>query len=515
MSTRSLAVTEQIRSAMASNNPDDIVNGVKQAVAQEVTSLSPDANVVLTNYFNHTYMPDLVVEWNDAGKRDERPIFLRNDLRPEATERDVRSLARQEPVVLSLTALDEPSVASSPLREQAREANRVLVTDVVSLADMATPFDTQRSTSRGREEAPLLRLVQANLLKGGRGLLTPHDIERLAQSATPPETGTALTEQFLATFQETADEMFAPDASLRLRRSAELLRLGLGLSTDIIDSIAGGSGELSEVELRVLIPYLLVDETARANTRLWHYIGSMMSLERLEELGNALAEMDVTPLVVPNLETWTGKRAQLVLNNSYDEDSNVAISASMLRTADFEMEDESELAGLNRGDSFWSINNRLLTADAGPWRLFIASDARRLKGRTASAAANWDDISPLISEFALDSVDLRGLSRRIYVGAEGSGDVSSDVVRIRSSIDDSYQVTKVHVRRPDDDEKLGNLNVDFTEMTVTAGRGGASIASLVRAAELLAHSQPSDFSALTAAQALPLTGATDPESESA
>jgi hypothetical protein len=219
------------------------------------------------------------------GKRDERPIFLRNDLRPEVTEQDVRNLAGQEPVVLSITALDNPPVAAGPLRERAREANRVLVTDVVSPADMATPFDTPRSALHGQAGAPLLRLVQPNLPKGGRGLLTPHDVERLAQSATPPESGAALTEQFPVTFQETADEMFAPDAALRLRRSAELLRLGL--STEVIDAIAGATGELSEVELRVLIPYLLADETARANTRLWRYIGSMMSLERLEELGDA------------------------------------------------------------------------------------------------------------------------------------------------------------------------------------------------------------------------------------
>lgn len=508
MSTRSLAVTEQIRSAMASINADDIVTGVKDAVAQEVASLSPDAKVVRTNYFNHSYMPDLVLEWHDAGRPYARPIFLRNDLRPEVTEQDVRSLARQEPVVLSITALDEPSVAAGPLREHAREANFVLITDVVSLANMAAPFDTTRSASNGREEAPLLRLVQANLLKGGRGLLTPHDVERLAQSAAPPGSGAALTAQFLATFQETADEMFAPDAALRLRRSAELLRLGL--STEVIDAVAGASGELSEAELRVLIPYLLADETARANTRLWRYIGSMMSLERLEELGDALAETDVTALVVPNLETWTAKRAQLVINSSYEEPID---STSVLRTAGFETEDEPEPEDLNSGDSFWFISNRLLTADAGPWRLFIASDARRLKGRTDSIAANWDDISPLINGLALDSVDLRGLSRRISVGAEGSGDVSSDVARIRSLIDDSYQVTNVQVRRPDDDESLGSLNVDFTEMTVTAARGGAPIASLVRAAELLAHRQPPNFSALTAAPALPLTGAAGPESE--
>lgn len=476
---------------MASNNADDIVSGVKQAVAQEVASLSPDATIVPTNYFNHSYMPDLVLEWNDAGRRAERPIFLRNDLRPEVTEVEVLSLARRAPVVLSLTAFDEPSTEASLLRERAREADRVLVTDMVSLADMATPFSAQHPEPYGQHEAPLLRLVQTNLLKGGRGLLTPQDVGRLALSAAPPEGEGALTEQFLATFQETTDEMFAPDAALRLRRSAELLRFGL--SNEVIDAVTATTGELSDIELRVLIPYLLAEETARANTRLWSYVGSMMSLDRLEELGDVLAGVDITALVVPNLEIWTAKRAQLVINSSHEA------SAAALPAPD---EVDSAKEGVSRpereyrGESFWYISNRLLAADAGPWRLFIASDARRLKGRTDSAAANWDDISQMISGFALDSVDLRGLSRRIYVGTEGSGDVSSDVARIRASIDDSFQVTEVHVRRPGDDASLASLSVDFTEMTVTARHGGAPIASLVRATELLAHRQPPDFSAL-------------------
>ncbi|MEU0557455.1 hypothetical protein [Dactylosporangium sp. NPDC006015] len=495
MNTRSLAVTERIRSAMASNNADDIVTGVKQAVAQEVTSLSPDAKIVLTNYFNHSYMPDLVLEWNDAGRRAERPIFLRNDLRPDVTEVEVLSLARQAPVVLSLTAFNEPSAGPSPLRERAREVDRILVTDMVSLADMATPFSAQHPGPYGQDEAPLLRLVQTNLLKGGRGLLTPQDVGRLAQSAAPPGGEGALTEQFLATFQETTDEMFTPDAALRLRRSAQLLRFGL--SNEAIEAVTAATGELSDIELRVLIPYLLADETARANTRLWTYIGSMMSLDRLEELGDALGEVDITVLVVPNLETWTAKRAQLVINGSY-EGSVDTLPAR--RDVDSEEEGVSRPKRTHDGEPFWYISNRLLTADAGPWRLLIASDARRLKGRIDSAAANWDDISQMISGFALDSVDLRGLSRRIYVGAEGSGDVSSDVARIRASIDDSFQVTEIHVRRPSD-ASLAGLSVDFTEMTVTARHGGAPIASLVRAAELLAHRHPPDFSTLTGSRA--------------
>jgi hypothetical protein len=476
---------------MASNNPHDIVTGVKQAVAEEVSSLSPDAQIIVTEYFNHTYMPDLVLEWTDGGRRGARPIFLRNDLRPELTGIELESLAPREPVMLSLTEYDEPAAVRSSLRERAREANHVLVTDMVSLADMAAPFADESSNELGRSEPPLLRLVQANLLKGGRGLLTAHDAERLTRSAAPSDAEAIMTDQFLETFEQTADEMFAPDAALRLRRSAELLKFGM--TSEAVDAITGSTGQLSDVELRILVPYLLADETARANPRLWTYIGSMMSLDKLEELGDALAGVDVTALVTPNLQAWTGKRAMLAINSSFEDlgdglpeqaegDDSLPLSAAP---------EENE-----QSEPFWYISNRILSADAGPWRLFVTTDARRLKGRKDSTAANWDAISPLIDGFALDSVDLRGVSRRIFVGAEGDGDVSSDVARIRATIEDDFTVTQVRVRRIGDDEALRSLDVDFTEMTVTAKQAEAPIASLIKAAEILGHRRPPDFSML-------------------
>lgn len=467
---------------MAASNPDEIITGVKQAVAQEVNSLSPDAKIVITDYFNHSYMPDLVLEWNDAGKRDERPIFLRNDLRPGVTEAEVESLARREPVFLSLTAFEESPARRGSLRERAREANHVLVTDITSLADIATPFADEPSGRLGHDETPLLRLVQANVLKGGRGLLTTQDAERLTKSAAPADTGAVLTDQFIATFEQTADEMFAPDAALRLRRSAELLKFGL--ADGGMGAVSESTGQLSDVELRILVPYLLADETARANPRLWSYIGSMMSLERLEELGDTLTGVDVTALVVPNLETWMAKRAQLAVNSSFED----LEAASGVRGADIQ----------ESGEPFWYISNRILTADTGPWRLFIATDARRLKGRSENPAVNWDDISSLFSGLAIDAVDLRGVTRRIYVGGEGGSDVSGDVARIRNTINDSFKVAEVHVRRIGDDQSLGTLNVDFTEMMVTSNYRTSPIASLVRAAELLGHRRPPNFSALGA-----------------
>jgi hypothetical protein len=325
----------------------------------------------------------------------------------------------------------------------------------------------------------------------GRGLLTSEDAERLTQSAAPPDESDDLTNEFLSSFQESADQLFVPDAALRLRRAAELLRFGL--SREFAETVSPLTGQLSDVELRVLVPYLLSDPTANANPRLWTYIGSMMSLERLEEMGGVLSDIDVSALVVPNVDTWMAKRAQLVINNLFDEPDSPMGTAEQNDSAD--MPDEANVVDAEGNVSSWYVRNRMLTADAGPWRLFVTTDARRLKGRSDSVAARWDDISSLLTGFALDAVDLRGSSRRIFVGAEGSGDVGADVALIRANIEDSFQVAEVQLRRIGEDETLRGMHVDFTEMTITAEQQ-LPIAALVSAAGILGHRRPPDFSTL-------------------
>lgn len=495
MSVHGDALTERIRSAMASNDPDEIVSGVKQAVALEVGALSPDVEIVFTSYFNHTYMPDLVVEWQDAGKRDQRPIFLRTSLRASVAEADVAALSDREPVVLSLAGPAAPDPRMDGLRERARQANRVLVTDVASLAEVAAPSDADGDEIvQHGAAAPLLRLVQTNLLKGGRGLFTAEDARRLTSTMSPSEDGVVLSDEFMASFESSTEELFAPDAAHRLRRSAELLRFGL--DPELVETLTLTEGQLSDVELRVLLPYLLSDPTASSNVRLWNYIGSMMSLERLENMWDVLPDIDVSALVVPNVGAWQARRAQLVINSSYEDHEG---DREVLGDPDATGEPRATGEVVEVVDSApalpsWFVRNRMLTAEVGPWRLWVTTDARRLKGRKDSTAARWDDLVPLLQSFALDAVDLRGVSRRIFVGAEQSGDVSGDVARIRETIEDSFQVTEVRVRRIGDDDDAG-MRVDFTEMGVTA-EGRASVAALVSASLLLAHRRPPDYAPL-------------------
>jgi hypothetical protein len=172
-----------------------------------------------------------------------------------------------------------------------------------------------------------------------------------------------------------------------------------------VETLSLSKGQLSDVELRVLLPYLLSDEIASAKPGLWTYVGSMMSLDRLEGMWDVLHDVDVSALVVPNVETWTARRAQLVINSSFEGfDYRVVLIG------------KNQDAGIRPGDEMvddldaepnlpsWYVRNRMLTAEVGRWRLFVTTDARRLKGRKDSATARWDDIAPLLTGFALDAV---------------------------------------------------------------------------------------------------------------
>jgi hypothetical protein len=72
----------------------------------------------------------------------------------------------------------------------------------------------------------------------------------------------------------------------------------------------------------------------------------------------------------------------------------------------------------------------MLSADAGPWRIYMASDGRKLKGRPAGETPNWTDLQEPARGFTLESVDLKGHSRRVVASltvlADSDGQIDVD-----------------------------------------------------------------------------------------
>lgn len=458
-------IVASVRETLNLRSPEGIISGVKEIVSDEIKKLNPEASITYTDYFNHTYVPDLVIEWSNPNGKELRPVYLRSSLRPGRAADDVVGLASRAPVLLALAPTVEQQ-SYERARREIQSAPRVMVTDigtVANLANDATPAVAEIVDLAGLPTAPLMSLAKANLLRGGRGVIAEPQLLRLTTAAHLDPTG-QLTIERLVEFRAVASEYFQEDASLRLRRASDVLRLGLGPEQDLEPRF---EGRLSDSELRVLVPYLLARDEVTRSPEFWGYIGSMMELEDLESLWATLRGIDITQLVVPNLERWRAKRAHLASQSEHDSDD------------------------LTEG-SYWQLQNKMLSAEVGPWRIYITSDGRKLKGRPSGAVPTWSELEQAVSGLSLGSVDLKGYSRRVLVSADASTDVYEDVATIHSNIEDVFKVAALTVLTDDDDP----VDVDFEGMTVT-GRRPQTIATLSRICfSLLAHQTPTDTSAI-------------------
>lgn len=493
--TSPISETERaIRFALSSGRAEDIISGVKDAVSREISTLSPDVSINYTNYYNHTYMPDIMLTWGRGTKEVSRPLFIRNALRASSTVRDVTSLESTAPVVLGLKRQDE-NEELAPVRDRARQSERVLITDVRSLSqvhDVAVRGSGGSPAPEGKQVGPLMRIVQGNLLQSGRGLFTDHDAETLVTAAREIETTTPQeSESAFEAFRSTANELFAPDGVRQLVRAGRLLQSGVSRAA-LTEFIEMSGGALSETDLRIILPYLLGRSDSTDDPQFWGLVGSMVDLSTLEQLPEIYG-LDLTRLVSPSLERWTAKKAELVINNEYEDETIGSVSGH--ETGSNPISSGDEEGEFEHDATSWSIVGGRLTGLVGRWKLVLAAtDARRISGRDGEGiAADWSELSQEASKFILDAISLRGVTRRIMVSAEESGSVAADIIRISESIEDSFRVTEADVRIPGS-EYEESVHVEFAKMTATARRGVVPVSELgTIALSLLGYRYPTSY----------------------
>ncbi|MET9313640.1 hypothetical protein ABZX12_17605 [Kribbella sp. NPDC003505] len=458
-------VSAEIANALSQPVPDDLVRAVKSVVRRELEELSPDASVTPTEYYNHSYIPDMVVEWGGgSGPRRKREIFIRQSLRSYSIQRDLDVLSDREPVVLGLAnARDEDErVDATVVREAMPEHARTLVTEVNTMAAM-TAEPAPVDSSSPDIAAPLMRLIRTNVIEGGRGFLGSDQV-RVLNSEFRTADAEEVPGEDAPSFEQTISELFAEDSATRIYRTADLLRRGLLQTTDLDIT----SGRFSPAELRIIVPFLLKHPQTTYDELFWRQVGSMMTFEDLLSLSEELHEVDLTRLVRPNAVAWEARRMQLSLDAEYEEEAE---------------------------GGWWVSKQQLLLGFTSGYRVSLSHDARKLKGRDGGSAARWNDISSVVDRYILESIRLQGVSRTISVSAENSNNVKRDVDQIQQTIDDQFHVTELTLR------PLRSLNeastiVNFMAWTATS-EGGESVQNLTDVGlSLLGHRRPVDQSEL-------------------
>ena len=454
--------TEQISAALDTNDAQEAGYRVHQVVAREMSSLDPTAKTEITGYFNHSYVPDLVMQWGKGREAFERPVFLRHSLRSSRASGDLANFDRNDLTAFYLSlAPEEPEEETQQVRARANEhrESRVLVTTVPALDDL---------TPASPSPDPVLGLVRSSIVRSAKGAIVESDVENLVLPRDRQ-----IEQEELVAFSETVSSVFTEDAVLRINRVFGIVEQALADDPSVEALFL--SGQLSETEIRELVPYLLGLEGVTRDRDFWVAVARLIDLSEIERMWSQFAGLDLTPLASAASGLWRAKRVLMSARSDAIDDE------------DFDRTPK------------WTVTGNLLSAEVGNWRLTFANKAQKMKAANRSLTpARWDDLLPSLQPYTVTAVDLRGVTTKSQYGAqESTQDMKERVAAFIETADDSFHLPSVTVATGVGDERA-EITADFTEMMLDA-KPDTNLETLTRTAlTILGYRHPTDEPDVTA-----------------
>jgi hypothetical protein len=255
-----------LHAAFDALDPREAVNRIKNVVARELSQTDTRAKVTKTDFFNHSFAPDLVLSWPNER---ERLVFLKSDTRPAVLRDDVAAIRKHDPIVFALDPVNEDAL------------------NTVEYQSSLHDDDTLLADSRGMEvliesrfSEPVVGLASSAVLQGGRGLLTEREAEAMASGiaagfngAKQLDTGT------------TAAAVAQISGHFDHRRTSRLLRflgavwVGSGGTASTFPGDQDMAGDLDGTALEFLMELPPIDDY-----EFWRRIGRPLTLESVSKL---------------------------------------------------------------------------------------------------------------------------------------------------------------------------------------------------------------------------------------
>lgn len=159
-------LTEALRVALDESLRSDSVDEIHRIVTSELQSLDPELQVQATDYFNHSYVPDLVLRWGSNGRQQERHLYLRYRVSGVSFEEDLRLLHSRSPVFLGM--VDEDDRVQQP---PASEFNGTLISKSEALERLV----------RAKEEDERGAWAARQIIRAGHGAIDGAIADRIGE----------------------------------------------------------------------------------------------------------------------------------------------------------------------------------------------------------------------------------------------------------------------------------------------------------------------------------------------
>ncbi|QLY33978.1 hypothetical protein [Nocardia huaxiensis] len=407
---------EDLQEAAQISDYDESIRRIKQLAAQAISGADRGAQLLFTDNFNHSYLPDFVLRWND---RPDRLVFLRASSYAQEIEEDVVNLADKQPIFVQLSEFRPygdrvtPRDALDSLGRSA-SATKSLVTSVPAIGLLDGP----RSQRTGR-------IFSSYVMRGGRGL-----VEDSVAPAIAERVETGFTGALEADRARTADALQVVEDLLDPRSSAEFSHLleaawisGGAAVMDFPGAVSSIGESLSSSLLRQLLD--IVPEDADDAEEFWTQVGNAISLESFQGL---------------NL---VGTQSRLQLMMGVATEKLMASRCSIRKTV---------RSDLHVDPLIWQVENGILSLRGGGYQGWVG------KAPSSSEEERWLDEPPTLAKvytraenakLTLTEIGVRddqGMAVR-FSSSDGTDIATSDLVhRVSETLGTSVRVDSAFAR---------------------------------------------------------------------
>lgn len=263
-------------------DPRQHVTSIKTAVAERLREADPAVRIGRTEYFNHTYAPDLILDWGG----DTRRLYLRTTQRPDYLLDDLAIISDAHPILMSLGDLptEEAPDEGEPVREPAEaeeSVERQLAAASYRTRTLVTDPGSLGTLSDRRKVAPVVGVFSRALLRGGRGLV---DAPRAERASADLDVGwsSANTADAAGTSRaiDTAESLLDLEQANQVTRLLQVAWIGSGAPASSFPATVGSLGLLESDNLRFLLDLESVEDD-----EFWTRVGYDLRLEHLADLG--------------------------------------------------------------------------------------------------------------------------------------------------------------------------------------------------------------------------------------
>jgi hypothetical protein len=431
-------LSREVREALASPDTVTSIRGIKSAAQRLLHAADPTAQVLDTNYFNHTFSPDFMLRWSRDSNGD-RPVYLRftDDLAELAA--DVDRLQARHPLMIGLERL--PEGGEEHLSQHATRAH-ALVTDSASLASLEDE----------RNSEPVVGVLSTSIMQGGHGVLSERETLSAAGSFIDGFRAVTTHERSAASGAiQSVERILDPDTSARLSGFLAALWVASGgMTTDF----PGRTTDLHRVLPTEALSILLQIPDVTEDVEFWRRLGHSLSLKDVESLRVSGHVRAFNRLVAANVDRLFA-RALCVGDAQLSLDMAQAIDLPVL---------------------YWTLEDGLLTLKGETFTAQLASTLDEIREAQRAGGENTEGISLNLlrsraqrSGLAIGELTLVSGTRLIGYSTQAEDDVMKDpqLRTLEESLRPTF-VRRAAARVP----RHGPLFIDFSAR-IASGRTSA------------------------------------------